>query len=236
MGSLDLKEIKKTMSEVKAGVKKGIEKERADAEAAKAEGKGKKPLKDSLKDCVTACFGKAIKAQKFGPALFFILTSLCVIGILCSVIIACCLNAHNISYLFILVPASVAGLFYFSPKLSKELAELAWFCDNCSSDMDVSFEFVEKNVEKYVPTKKVITGSHYEFSNGENGNIIAKEVVDSYTQTGIAQYKVKGTVKVMLKCKTCGHQQEFVSRNVSLTVKDPERIDNEEIKKAILKD
>lgn len=235
MGSLDLKEMKKTMNEVKAGIQKGINESKEKGEFSNL----KKGITSRLKKSVADSFGKAIKAQKFGPALFCVLTGLCILLLLYSIIVACCLNVMKpgaITQVIVFLPLSMAGIIFFLIKLSKELSEVEWLCDSCSSDMDASYEFLEKEVVEHTPSKRVITGSHYELSNDEDGKLIAKHVLEGYDDTGRTRYYVKGTVKVKLKCKSCDHQQEFIARNISFTSFDSEKYDDALIKKAILKD
>lgn len=205
---------KEEFNELKEGIKKGLKKDLQNL-----------TLGVDLK--------KAIKARQIKPLLYFTLVCLSAIALLSFIIYGFCweyVNA-NVILMVALLPASIAGFYFCVPRFTKECFALRWYCDNCGSDMDVAYNWTNKKANKLVSKK--ITGSHYELSNGQNGTLVATEVLDTSTQ-GTGSYLINGTLEVMLTCRSCSHKQSFTINDFSFVSKHPENYDNEKLKEAIL--
>ena len=201
-----------------------------------------KPVGKSVKEMVPD-FQKAIKFKIVKPLLAFLLMGLSVLAIPVWAVILVVSSAfpsllpQEVSgFSVLLVPAGVIGIAYGWPILQRERVRLSWYCDHCGVPKRVDCEILEKTVKAYVPKRTVVTGSHYEFSRNDSGNVIARQVMETRDEAtgGPTKYEIKGKVRVTLECGGCKHQEAFVVEDVSFTSKDKDNYKAAEIEDAVL--
>lgn len=200
-----------------------------------------KPVGKSVKEMVPE-FQKAIKFKSVKPLSAFLLMGLSVLAIPAFAVILVASFVfpsfpQGISFFSVLlIPAGVLGIAHGWPILQRERVRLSWYCDHCGVPRHVDCEILEKTVKAYVPKRTVVTGSHYEFSRNDSGNVIAREVMETRDESsGVpTKYEVKAKVRVTLKCEDCKHQEVFVVEDVSFTSKDKDNYKAAKIEDAVL--